>query len=277
MSTIVKKVAVINDLCGYGRAALTSIIPILSVMGTQVCPIPTAVLSSHTGGFGVPAICDLTKFIPKYMNHWKSLSIKFDCIYSGYLSSLEQGILVHDFINEFKTKDTIVVIDPVLGDNGSLYKGMNNEMISKMKDLIKAADIITPNITEAAFLLDKRVKGDMNIEEVVLWCKELSDLGPSQVIITSAVINEGTIYVVGYDKIAGSIFVMPRKYIPKSFPGTGDAFTSVLIGSILRGEPLLESINNGCKFIEMVIKETIRLNSDSREGIVFEGFLSKLL
>lgn len=277
MSTIVKKAAVVNDLCGYGRAALTSIIPILSVMGTQVCPIPTAVLSSHTGGLGAPAICDLTNFMPKYINHWKDLSIKFDCIYSGYLSSSEQVSLVHKFINEFKAKGTIVVVDPVLGDNGTLYKGMNNEMIVKMKDLVRTADIITPNVTEAAFLLNKRVKNDIDVEEVVLWCKELSDLGPSQVIITSAAINEETIYVIGYDRIIDRTFVIPRKYIPKLFPGTGDAFASVLIGNILRGESLLASIENACKFIEMAIKETIRLNSDSREGIVFEKFLKELL
>lgn len=120
MKHSVKRVAAIHDLSGFGRASLTAIIPILSSMGVQVCPLPTAILSNHTGGFDTFSFVDFTDHMQDYIDHWKELKIDFDCIYSGFLGSERQIEIVSGFIDDFGTKDNMVVIDPVLGDNGNL-------------------------------------------------------------------------------------------------------------------------------------------------------------
>ncbi|EKN39497.1 pyridoxamine kinase, partial [Clostridium botulinum CFSAN001627] len=155
MKVDTKKVAAIHDISGYGRASLTTVIPIISLMGTQVCPIPTAVLSTHTGGFGSPEIIDLTDNLQAYINHWKSLNLDFNCIYSGYLGSVHQINIISNFIKYFKKKDTLVVIDPVMGDDCELYSAIDYEMVHKMREFIKLAHVITPNYTEACYLLNK--------------------------------------------------------------------------------------------------------------------------
>ena len=153
----IKKIAAVHDLSCYGRVSLTAAIPILSHMGFKVCPLPTAILSSHTQ-FPHFSFLDLTDEMRKIINEWKGLNLKFDAIYTGYLGSPEQIHIVSDFIDGFKQKDSLIVIDPVLGDNGRLYAGYNEKMIPLMRELIKHADVITPNLTELFYLMDKPYK-----------------------------------------------------------------------------------------------------------------------
>ncbi|MEG1500973.1 MAG: pyridoxamine kinase, partial [Clostridiales bacterium] len=198
----IKKVAAIHDLSGFGRASLCAIIPTLSSMGVQVCPVPTAILSNHTGGFEKYSFLDLTDYLEEYINQWKELGLTFDCIYSGFLGSPKQIKIVEDFIDYFGNQDNLVVVDPVLGDNGALYSSMTKEMIQKMKKLISKADIITPNITEAAFLLDKVCPEQISNEEIKLWLRDLAKMGPEIIIITSVPgdpIQQDT-NVIAYDK-----------------------------------------------------------------------------
>ena len=154
MKSPVKRVAAIHDLSGFGRASLTVVIPILSTMGVQVCPLPTAVLSTHSK-FEDFHFIDLTGEMSDYIRHWKQLGISFDAVYSGFLGSPRQIDIVTDFIDHFSQQDQLVIVDPVLGDNGALYGPLNKDMVTEMQSLIKQADIITPNITEASLLLGK--------------------------------------------------------------------------------------------------------------------------
>ena len=166
MKHSVKRVAAIHDLSGFGRASLTAIIPILSSMGVQVCPLPTAILSNHTGGFDTFSFVDFTDHMQDYIDHWKELKIDFDCIYSGFLGSERQIEIVSGFIDDFGTKDNMVVIDPVLGDNGNLYSTMDQGLVEGMKHLVTKADIITPNFTEVSLLLGEEYKQTTTDEEI---------------------------------------------------------------------------------------------------------------
>jgi len=185
MKNIIPRVAAIHDISGFGRASLTVIMPILSNMGIQVCPMPTAVLSTHTGGFEGFKFIDLTDHLTDYMNHWKSLSLQFDSIYSGFLGSERQIEIVRQFIHDFKAENQLVVVDPVMGDDGKLYQTINDAMIDGMKELVADADMITPNITEAAYLLDREVPEDISDAAIKDWLKALASMGPQYTVITS--------------------------------------------------------------------------------------------
>ena len=185
MSKLIKKVAAIHDLSGFGRASLTTVIPILSTMGIQVCPVPTAILSTDTSNFTGYSFIDLTDYMEEHIAHWKKLNLEFDCIYSGFLGSPRQIKIVSDFVDYFGHKDNLVVVDPVLGDNGSLYGTMGQEMVTEMRKLVSKADIITPNFTEAAFLLGEEYKEVTTEQEVKEWLVRIAEMGPKIVIITS--------------------------------------------------------------------------------------------
>ena len=278
MENIVKKVAAIHDLSGFGRSSLTSIIPILSSMKVQVCPVPTAVLSSHTGGFEGYSFLDLTDYMEQHIAHWKSLNLEFDCIYSGFLGSPKQMKIVADFIDFFGHKNNLTVVDPVLGDNGKLYGTMNNEMVEEMKKLISKADIITPNFTEVTFLLNKPYKKEISETEVKEWLVELANMGPKIVIATS-VPDENShkadrkTNVIAYDKENDVFWKVSCKYIPASYPGTGDAYTSVVIGSLLQGDSLPIAIERGVQFITQCILASYGFKYPNREGVLLERML----
>lgn len=281
MENIVKKVAAIHDLSGFGRSSLTSIIPILSSMKVQVCPVPTAVLSSHTGGFEGYSFLDLTDYMEQHIAHWKSLNLEFDCIYSGFLGSPKQMKIVADFIDFFGHKNNLTVVDPVLGDNGKLYGTMNNEMVEEMKKLISKADIITPNFTEVTFLLNKPYKKEISEAEVKEWLVELANMGPKIVIATS-VPDENShkddrkTNVIAYDKENDVFWKVSCKYIPASYPGTGDAYTSVVIGSLLQGDSLPIAIERGVQFITQCILASYGFKYPNREGVLLERMLDVL-
>lgn len=274
----VKRVAAIHDLSGFGRASLTAIIPILSTMGVQVCPFPTAVLSTHTGGFKDFTFIDLTDSMEAYFSHWKKEEIEFDCIYSGFLGSPRQIDIISKFISDFKKEDNLVVVDPVLGDNGSLYQTMDKTMVLKMKELIKRADIITPNLTEAALLLDKPFSKHIDENEIKNWLLQLSKMGPEIAIITSVLdpAEPNNTNVVAYDRKNMKFWKVSCKYISAFFPGTGDAFASVLIGSLLQGDSLPIALDRSVSFITAAIRSSYGFNYPQREGILIERVLDTL-
>lgn len=273
------KIAAIHDISCYGRAALATIIPILSSMGNQVCPLPTAVLSTHTDGFGKPAIRDLSDFIYETKDHWKRLNLNFQCIYSGYLADPNQVKFVEKFIEEFKEDDTLVVIDPVMADNGKLYDGMSEKMIEEMRTLIKSADIITPNITEASFLLGKEYKESLNEDEIKEYLVGLGDLGPKISIITSVASSIANEYIdtVLYDREEKMFYTYSHKRINAFYCGTGDAFASLLIGLILRGESIEKALEKSCNFIAEAIEYSEKFDYPPNEGILLENLLYKLI
>lgn len=281
MESLVKKVAAIHDLSGYGRASLTTIIPILSNMKVQVCPVPTAILSTHTGGFEGYSFIDLTDYMQEHINHWKRLDLEFDCIYSGFLGSPKQIEIVADFIDYFGKKSKFIVVDPVMGDNGKLYSTMDNEMVVGMRNLIKKADIITPNFTEVMYLLGKEYDKNIDIEKVKEYLKDLSNMGPKIVIATSVPeIEENKMdkktSVVAYDRENDVFWRVSCRYIPASYPGTGDAYTSVVIGSLLQGDSLPMAIERGVQFITQCIMASYGFKYPKKEGVLLEKMLDVL-
>ena len=269
------KVAAIHDLSGVGRCSLTVILPTMSAQGIQVCPVPTAILSTHTGGFGDVVLRDLTDYISPALEHYKRLDYKFDCVYSGFLASTEQIDHCLEFFEYYK--DALKVVDPVMADNGKPYKTCTPELCSRMGELAAIADIITPNITEAAMLLGENpLQPDSAMQKIKSYLVRLSELGPKIVVITS-VFSDGRTYNVGYDRDHSKFWRIPYNLINAHYPGTGDVFASVLTGSILRGDSLPIAMNRATAFLERAIKTTYSYSTDSREGIMLESCLDFLI
>ncbi len=280
MQDSVKKVAAIHDLSGYGRGSLTAIIPILSTMGLQVCPLPTAVLSNHTGGFQRFSYVDLTDSIPEFIQCWKEIGIDFDSIYSGYLGSKRQVDMVSNFIDDFRRKNTLVMVDPVMADNGEFYTSFDWDYVQLMRNLIKKADIITPNFTEASMLLGmEQTPSEISVRESKEWLYRLGEMGPEITVITSvpSVSDKSRTDVLAYSKTSNELWKVDCQYIPASYPGTGDAFSSVLLGSLLKGESLPVAVDLAVQFISQCIKASFGFDYPKEYGVLLEkelGFFS---
>lgn len=276
-SNKVKKIAAVHDLSGAGRVSLTVVIPILSSMGFQVCPLPTAVLSSHTQ-YSHFSFLDLTDEMPKIISEWKQLGIQFDAIYTGYLGSPRQIQIVSEFIQYFYQPDSLIVVDPVLGDNGKLYTNFDEQMIQEMRHLITKANVITPNLTELFYLLNKPYKAENTDEELKNYLHELSEQGPEVVIITSvpvqAVPNMTSVYA--YNRQGNRYWKVTCPYLPAHYPGTGDTFTSVITGALMQGDSLPIALDRATQFILQGIRATFGYEYDNREGILLEKVLHNL-
>lgn len=267
----VKKIAAVHDLSGMGRVSLTVVIPILSSMGFQVCPLPTAVLSSHTQ-YPEFSILDLTDEMPRIIAEWKKLDIQFDAFYTGYLGSPRQIQIVSNFIDDFRQPDGLVVVDPVLGDNGRLYTNFDESMIREMRHLAAKADVITPNLTELFYLMDKPYKAANTDEELKSYLRLLSDAGPQVVIITSVPVHGEShkTSVYAYNRVGDRYWKITCPYLPAHYPGTGDTFTSVITGALLQGDSLPIALDRATQFILQGIRATFGYEYDNREGILLE-------
>jgi len=277
LKTSVQRVAAIHDLSGFGRASLTVVMPILSTMGIQVCPLPTAVLSTHSK-FADLHFVDLTDHLPAIIDHWKALGLEFDGIYSGFLGSHRQVAIVEDFISHFRASARWVIVDPVLGDDGALYGPLPPEMVVEMRRLIRAADVITPNLTEAALLLDRPYNPAVTAAEIKDWIIELSRQGPRIVIVTSVPELEQSrkTAVIAYDREDRRFWKVGCEYLPASYPGTGDAFASVVTGSLLQGDSLPMALDRAVQFISLGVRATFGYAYDAKQGILLERILDHL-
>lgn len=275
MSRFTKTVAAIHDLSGYGRCSLSVISPVLSVMGLQAVAVPTAVLSTHTGGFGEVVIHDLTEYLPLALAHYQKLSLDFDCVYTGFLGSLEQIRHCLSFMEQYKA--ALKVVDPVMGDNGSPYRTYTKEMCGSVVELCKAADLITPNKTELSILLKQPYDpAPMTHQAAKTNLLRLSELGPSKVVITGLELADMTVCNVGYDRDTGAFWRVVCSYVPQSYPGTGDMFASVVVGSLLCGDSLAIAMERATRFLELCIKTTYSYGTDPKEGVMFEKNLAWL-
>ena len=234
----VKKVVAVHDLSGVGRVSLTIVIPILSSMGFQVCPLPTAVLSSHTQ-YPNFSFLDLTEEMPKIISEWKKLGMQFDAFYTGYLGSPLQIQIVSDFIDDFRQPESLVVVDPVLGDNGKLYANFHDSMIKEMRQLITKADVITPNLTELFYLLDLPYK-EQNTDEELKFSRQLSDQGTGEdsYYEASPVLNDiHRTSVYAYSPIPGIVFENNLSLSTSPLSGRR-YFLIVITGALLQGDSL---------------------------------------
>lgn len=277
MQNHVKRVVAVHDLSGAGRVSLMAVIPVLSTMGIQVCPLPTAVLSAHTQ-YPDYTFLDLTEEMKRIIDSWERLEMKFDTFYTGYLGSPQQVKIVEDFINKFRRPQDMVVVDPVLGDNGNLYKGITDEMVTEMKKLVKYADVITPNMTEMFKLLDMEYKSEVTIHEMKSYLKELSDAGPDIVIVTSVPEkdNPHSTSVYAYNRHGGRYWKVTCPYLPAHYPGTGDTFTSVITGSLMQGDSLPIALDRAVQFILQGIRATFGYEYNNMDGIILEKVLHNL-
>jgi len=277
MRSIIQRVAAIHDLSGYGKASLTVVIPTLSAMGIQVCPLPTAVLSTHTGGYENFSFLDLTDEMERMIAHWKTLDLRFNAIYSGFLASPRQAEVVSNFIRDFRCDDQLVVIDPVMADEGELYPTMGEDMVHAMRGLVSEAHVVTPNLTELALLVGKEYDPLIHINYVKVHMRALAKHGPRFVVVTSVPVPKTTFSsVIGYDADTDRFWRVVSEHVPVQYPGTGDTFTSVLLGSLLQGENFPASIDRAVQFVSLAIRSSFGFDHDHREGAAIERVLYTL-
>ncbi len=273
----VRRIAAVHDLSGIGRTSLMTVIPILSTMGFNVCPLPTAILSNHSQ-YPEFSFLDLTEEMPRIIDHWGKLDVTFEAIYTGYMGSPRQIEIVCGMIERFRQPETLVVVDPVLGDNGHLYSKMSQEMVDEMRRLAVKADVLTPNLTEAFALLGRPYKAECSNDELKDIIAALSDMGPDTVIITGAPVpgQSGLTSVIARSKSDLRTWKVTCPYLPAHYPGTGDSFTSVITGSLLQGDSLPIALDRAAQFILQGIRATFGYQTDSRDGILLERVLPLL-
>lgn len=268
-----KKIAVINDYSGFGRCSLAVELPIISKLKIQCCPLPTSIFSNHTG-FDSFYFKDFTDYMTAYANEWKKLGLKFDGICTGFLGSAKQIEIVKAFIRDFNTDNTIVVVDPVMGDYGSLYPTYTEEICEKMKELVKYADIITPNLTEACILTGIEYRENYTNKEIESIAIKLSEMGPQKIVITGILCGN---YISNYcyekDK-KGYMIKTVRIGAPRS--GTGDIFSSIIVADAVNGVTLDCSIKKASHFIKKCIQKAIDMDIPLTDGVPFEELLDQL-
>ena len=271
------RVAAIHDMSGFGRCSLTVAIPILSAMGIQCCPLPTAFLSTHTGGFEGFTFLDMTDELPKVAAHWKSLGLGFQAVYSGFLGSERQIAIVEDFLREFRGPDTLAVIDPVMGDHGAVYQTYTPAMCAGMARLAELADVITPNLTEAALLLGipygELPVGEAGCREIV---ERLSLDGRRSVVLTGASTAPELTGAMCFDAKTGRTEAVQTRRVPQEFHGTGDVFTSVLTGALVQGASLPAAARQAVDFVRACAERTAKAGIPMREGVECEPLLGLL-
>ncbi len=269
------RVAAIHDLSGFGRCSLSVILPVISVMGMQVCPIPTTVLSTHTGGFGEPCQRDLTDYMEPCLGHYRRVELALECIYTGYLSSPDQVAHCLQFFDGWPS--ALVVVDPVMGDHGKLYRAFTPEMVEGIGRMVRRAQVITPNITEACILLgESPAGGAVSTAAARSMLVRLGELGPEKVVITGVTLATGEYANICYDREHNSFWKSAGDYIPVHFPGTGDIFAAVLTASLLQGDSLPMAMDRAARYVELTIKTTYSYSTDPREGVMLERTLEWL-
>lgn len=273
------RVAAIHDISGFGRCSLTVVLPVLGAMGAECCPLPTAFLSAQTAfpKSDRAVFLDMTDQLARTGSHWKELGAEFDAIYSGFLGSETQIGLLGDFIRTFRKENTLVVVDPVMGDWGRPYRTYTPDLCRRMGELAEHADVITPNLTEAAILLDEEYDAHPSEAKVRDWLERLSLKGTRSVVITGVAPVHGQVGAACFDRDSGEMSFPSASQERGEYAGTGDLFASVMLGALLRGESLYTAAKLAVDFVQRCVVFTNALNGDKREGVMFEGLLKELM
>ena len=268
-----KKILLINDLAGYGKVALSAMIPVLSHLKYELFSLPTAVVS-NTLDYGKFEILDTTEYMEKTIEVWKDLGFHFDAISTGFIVSEKQVELITSLTKEVKKQNTLILSDPIMGDNGHLYNGINESTVKLMKQLIKNADYVVPNYTEACYLTDIPYRKEgLSKEESKLIIDKLRENGSKNIIITSVIFShENNRSVIGYDAQNDAYFKLDYEEIPVSFPGTGDIFSAVLLGEIIKNSDLQKATLKAMNVVKKMISLNID-NVDKYKGIPVENYL----
>ncbi len=264
-----KKCAVINDISGFGKCSLTAAIPIISVMGVEVHPLVTAVLSNQTAYESYSSV-SLTDKLSDFIHEWKKLNVRFDSILTGFVADEKQLDIISEFIDTFKSGNTILVVDPVMADNGSLYDGYNSAMCSKMRLLCKKADVITPNICELALLADEDFSNDYN--KIERYAHKLIEQGIKNIVVTGYRQN-GEISNIVFSR--GETYKATAVHTGGYYSGTGDIFSCIVTGALTRGMSLNDAVSKATSFIEKAVFHTSVKNHN--DGVEFETILEDLI
>ncbi len=285
----VPRLAMINDIAGFGRCSTTVSLPVISVMKVQVCPVPTSVLSNHLG-FPLCHFDDYTSHMRDYIKVWKELGLTFDGLYCGFLGNEEQIDIVREFVEMFLPP--LFLLDPVMGDHGRAYSSITETHIQKMKELLPLADIITPNITEACLLTGTPWKdGEWTMQELSGLCERLADICQQESVTsgeasTGTTANGASIVITGIrqgDSLVNFLWddgvytTVSTPIAGASRPGTGDIFASILAADAVRGETLLSSVQKAANFVGLCIAGSENAGTPVQEGVVFEKYLAALL
>ena len=265
-----KKILTIQDISCYGQCSITVALPILSAWGYETAILPSAILSTHTSGFKNFTVHDLSNEIPKIINHWKNEGIKYDVLYAGYLGEVGHIDLVIQIEKELLNEDAIFVLDPVMGDNGKLYPAFNNDYVKAIRRLIKEADIILPNLTEACFLTDTEYKETYDEAYIKDIVNKLIELGAKKIVLTGIAYEKEATGVFVYDGNDFHHFVHQK--INKSYHGTGDVYASTFLGSYMNHHDLMKSAIVAAEFVVEAIKNTLD-DPDHNYSVKFEPLL----
>ena len=266
------KILLINDMCGYGKVATAAMLPILSYMGNLVYNLPTA-LVSNTLDYGKFNILETTDYITGVFPVWRELGFSFDAIATGFIASERQAAIVAKYCREEAEKGSVILVDPIMGDEGKLYNGVTPSTINSMRQMVSVAHLIFPNYTEACYLTDTAYKAEgITEEEVLQLVEKLRALGAKSVLITSILLADGSHVVAGYE---GEFFLLPYDEIPVHFPGTGDIFSAIVDGHLLRGDSLRDSARIAMDTLSHWI-EANKENKDKNRGIPLERHLAEL-
>lgn len=268
-----KKIAVINDFSGFGRCSIAVALPIISTLKIQCCPLPTSIFSNHTG-FDSFFFDDYTDKMPLYINEWKKLGLQFDGITSGFLGSKKQIEIVTQFFKDFKTKENIIIVDPVMGDYGKIYATYTKEMCEEMKELVQYADIITPNITELCILTDTPYQEKWKISELEKMTEKLAEKGPEKIVVTGIVQKE---FIANFCYEKGkSPKILRCHRVGTQRSGTGDVFSSIIAADAVNQVPFDKSVKKASNFIKKCILKSIEMDIPVTDGVCFEELLQTL-
>jgi pyridoxine kinase len=272
-----KKVLTIQDISCVGQCSLTVASPVISAMGIETCILPSAILSTQTADFNGYTFRDLTEDLPAINAHWTKENIKFDYFYTGYIGSIKQLDYIMDIMDSCAKEDSQIIIDPVMADNGNLYKGFDKNFANAMADFCHKADVILPNLTEAALLLNEEYVGD-NYDEsyIVNLLKKLAKLGPKNVVITGVSFEKSKLGIATYDSQTEQVQYYFRNKVNKDFHGTGDLYASTFVGGMALGYSIFESATLAVDFTMEAINKTIE-DPSHWYGVKFEPALPYLI
>jgi len=266
-----KKILTIQDISCYGQCSITVALPILSSRGIETAILPSAILSTHTSGFNNFTVLDLTDEMPKIINHWINEGIKFDAIYTGYIGDVRQFDMILKCKDMLLNENGLFIVDPAMADHGKLYPALNNDIVEGMKKICKVADYIIPNITEACFLTDNEYKDTCDEAYTKQLLNDLYSLGAKNIIL-SGITNGNNIGASSFD--GNSIISVLQTKCEKSYHGTGDIFSSIIVANILNNVSLKDNLMDATKFIVDCINAT-KDDLNHSYGVKFEDVLNK--
>jgi len=272
-----KRVAAIHDLSCYAKSSLTVVLPAMSALGVEVAPLPTALLSTQTDGFEQYHYQDLTDSMEAVTAHWRTLALAFDAVYSGFLGSQRQIAVVADFIAWQRSIGApLVIVDPVLGDDGAPYGPVSPALVHHMHTLVALADVVTPNPTEAALLLGERYQADVGPKMATQWARRISDTGPTKVALTGVPDGDGGT-VVCYDRTTDAVDLCHTRYAPVSYPGSGDLFASILCALMMRGTPFAQAAEASSLLVSQAVFNSWNAAVEHRHGVAVESIMADLV